>query len=390
MLNEVARAEVSPELSWAEVRPEAVDMEPASVDAAVTWLDRRAQDGRFGAQLVVLRRGKTVLDRALGLADRSTRRRVDPKSLFLIYSASKPYAALCVHLLAERGLLSLDDRVAKYWPEYGRNGKESVTIRQVLQHRSGAPTRKRIVVEALVDMPSWERSIRGIEENRPRFEPGSAPAYHAFSYGFICGELVRRVTGEPIERFLRANLLEPLGLVDTFLGLPRHLWERRVTVYPAGGVGERLNAMVWNRKRFRCAVIPSVTISATARDVAAFYEMLRRGGELAGHRVLTTESVCNAREPSSENVKDGLIGRPVRWAHAFHLGGNVVEGDMGTIMGRTNSPESFGHNGNVCCSAWADPTRDLVFVYLTNKLLTIPDGIEEHREICDIILSACN
>jgi hypothetical protein len=117
-----------------------------------------------------------------------------------------------VHLLAEQGLLSLDKPVCEYWPEYGRNGKQNVTVRQILQHRSGAPMMRRGMRSLLGEVwaiPNWAKSIQRIEATTPWYTPGSVPAYQFFSYGFICGELVYRVTGKKI-RILH-ELCSPLG-----------------------------------------------------------------------------------------------------------------------------------------------------------------------------------
>ncbi len=374
------------EWAWDEVPPASAGMDAAGVDAMVAWVEAQRATGLVGAQLVALRRGRVVLDRCFGLANRATRAPVTPASLFLIYSASKPYTAMLTHLLAERGVVALDAPVATYWPAFGANGKGDVTLRHVLQHRSGLPVAALAELRAL---PDWERSVARIARAHLRTPPGSVVAYQPFAQGFILGEVVRRVTSLPVARFLTETFLDPLGLHDTFLGLPDEAWERRVTVYPAGGVAERVNALVFNRRRYRHAVVPSATISATARDVARFYEMLRRGGELDGVRVLAPATVAEARRLSADNELDRTIGWRVRWAQGFHLGGNVGPQEMGRIMGTHSSPEAFGHNGNVCCSAWADPTRELVFVYLTNHLLPLAAGVGAHGELSDLAIAAC-
>jgi CubicO group peptidase (beta-lactamase class C family) len=374
------------EWDWREAPPEAAGMDAPGVRAMVAWVEAQRAKGLAGAQLVVLRRGLVVLDRCFGVANRATGSPITPASIFLIYSASKPYMALLIHLLAERGVIALDAPVAEYWPEFGGNGKTHITLRHVLQHRSGLPVAALAELRAL---PDWERSIAQIARSRPRTPPGAVVAYQPFAQGFILGEVARQVTGQPVQRFLAEVFLGPLELRDTFLGLPDEAWERRVTVHPAGGIGERVNAMVFNRRRYRQAIVPSATISATARDVARFYEMLRRGGELDGTRVLAPSSVAEARRVTADNELDRTIGWRVRWAQGFHLGGNVGPREMGRLMGAHSNPETFGHNGNVCCNAWVDPTRELVFVYLTSYLLPLGTGVRVHGELSDLALAAC-
>jgi CubicO group peptidase (beta-lactamase class C family) len=138
-------------------------------------------------------------------------------------------------------------------------------------------------------------------------------------------------------------------------------------------------------------VIPAATVSATARDVARFFEMLRRGGEFDGTRVLRQETVAEARRRVVEGGPDldRSLGRPVRWAQGFHLGGVTGRGDLARFMGDLSSTEAFGANGSDCCSAWVDPGRELVFAYLTGMLLPSPLGIEHHGLVADCVLRAC-
>lgn len=317
-----------------------------------------------------------MLDRAIGCR---------PDGLFWLFSASKPYTALLVHLLAERGKLSLDDAVSQYWPRFGASGKEHITIRQVLQHRAGLPVARSRALDALA-MPDWDQSVRWIEQARPSWPPGEVPAYHYISYGFILGELVRRVTGADLPEFLTAEFLQPLGLHDTHLGLPRTLWARHVPIRGRGVAGLVSQVFV-NRPRTREAVIPAAGVSATARDVARFYLALLRGGELGGVRVLQAATVAEATRPSSNGETDKFLLVPIRWSQGFQLGGPGP--DRGTSpMGQLSSPLAFGHNGSNCCIAWADPERDLVVAYLTDTLSAGPAGARHQEEVSDAIITA--
>jgi CubicO group peptidase (beta-lactamase class C family) len=232
--------------------------------------------------------------------------------------------------------------------------------------------------------------VRRMEALVPRHPPGEATAYHALTSGWILGELARRASDTPVERLLRDEVLAPLGLSDTFMGLPDREWPRAVRMVPAGGRAERANALVFNRRRYRRAVVPAATVSATARDVARLFEMLRLGGSLGGVRVLDEAVVAEARRPAAPGpVPDLTLGRPVRWAHGLHLGGVTGPADLARFMGDLSAPDSFGCTGADCCTAWADPGRELVFVYLTGLLLRTPDGIGHHGLVADCILRAC-
>jgi CubicO group peptidase (beta-lactamase class C family) len=310
-----------------------------------------------------------------------------PDALFWIFSASKPLVALLVHLLAERGELSLDDRVAEYWPRFGQHGKESVTIRQVLQHRSGLPVARGAARDALA-MTDWNQAVRHIEQARLSWPPGQVPAYHYISYGFILGELIHQVTGAGVRDFLITEFLGPLGLRDLHLGLPDSMWSRHVPIRGRGPAARLTQAFV-NRRATRQAVIPAAGVSTTASDLARFYQALLRGGELDGVRVLEAATIEQARRPSSDGELDKFLGLPIRWSQGFQLGGPAAGRVASGPMGRLSSPQTFGHNGSNCCIAWADPARQLVFVYLTDLLTSGHEGARNLGEVADAIIAAC-
>lgn len=302
------------------------------------------------AQICVIQDGEVVLDAAIGCR---------PDALFWVFSASKPFTALLVHQLAERGELDLDDPIVRHWPEFG---KPDITIRHVLQHRAGIPTIHGAARDMLV-MSDWRRSVRAIERARPRYPAGAVPAYHVVSFGFILGELVRRVTGTPVDKLLDERIVAPLGLADTHLGLRTADWGRHV---PIRGYGHnaKLAQVFVNRRYLREAVIPAAGISSTARDLARFYDILLRGGG----PVLRPETVAEARRPTSDGEVDRFLGVPTRWSQGFQLGGPAADPTIIRTMGQTSSRETFGHNGSNCCIAWADPTRRMAFAYVTSQL----------------------
>ena len=363
---------------WEERPAAEAGMEPEGLERA--WELARAR-GTAG-QLCVLRRGRVVLDRWYGRG---------PDALFLTFSAGKPLTALLVHKLAESGALVLDQCVAAYWPEFGRNGKEAVTVRQVLQHRAGVPVARSLLRDAWA-MTDWERSIRAIEQAAPAYPPGEVAAYHIISFGYILGELLRRVSGVPVRELLRTEFLDPLGLRDTHLGLGRDR-ELRARAVPlvSQEPADRLRQLFFNRRAVRGAVVPASGLSTTARDLARFYAMLLRGGELDGVRVLRAASVEEARRPSTaaEGDLDQFLHMRVRWSHGFQLGAAGPDPQAGRPMGQLGSPLAFGHNGSSTCLAWADPTRDLVFVHLTNQLAPQGQGSRYESRISDAVIAAC-
>ncbi|SEG48225.1 CubicO group peptidase, beta-lactamase class C family [Actinacidiphila yanglinensis] len=361
-------------MDWTECPPEDVGVDRQRLGRVTELVRARGAV----SQLCVLRDGKVLLDRSFGC---------DPDALFLTFSAGKPLVALLVHLLAERGGLALDDPVSRHWPEFGEHGKEAVTVRQVLQHRSGMSTARGMLGDALA-MTDWERSVRGIERAPLRHPPGQAPAYQVIIYGFVLGELVRRVTGTPPRELLRTEFLAPLGLRDLHLGLPDGAWSRHVPVR-GRGTAARLSGRALNRRATRRAVIPSAGVSVTARDLARFYAMLLRGGELDGTRVLAPDTVREARRLSSDDEVDRVIRLPIRWAQGFQLGGPPRDAAHARPMGRHSSEDAFGHNGSNCCLAWADPGRGLVFVHLTDLLTGGHEGARHQSAVSDAVITSC-
>lgn len=343
-------------IEWVACRPDEVDMDAAALDRALAMV--RSRGG--AARLVVLRNGRLVLDHTQGCA---------PDSLFWLFSVSKPYVALLVHLLAERGRLGLDDPVAAHWPQYAQRGKDAITIRHVLAHRAGVPLASGSLLGDAAAMADWPRAVRQAERARPRWPAGEVPAYHVLTYGFILGELIRRVTGVGPAELLRTEILDPLGLHDTYLELPVAARGRALPLLGRGGPGQAGFAMVFNRPRVRRAVIPAASVSTTAADLALLHQALL---DHAGP--LTPGVVAEARRVSSDGELDRQIRQPMRWGYGFQLGGAAGQDrPMGTLAGL----DTFGHNGSGTCLAWADPDRRLIMVYLTN-LVTGPQHSRAH------------
>jgi CubicO group peptidase (beta-lactamase class C family) len=361
-----------------EVDPDEVGMDRTALDRAVDLVAARC-GGRSGggavrggvARLYVMRHGKVVLDRGFGAR---------PDALFWLFSTSKPFLAMLVHRLVRRGALGLDDPVARHWPEYARNGKDGITVRHVLAHRAGVPLAGRNLPHDAIAMADWARSVRLAERARPRWPAGEVVAYHILTFGFILGELVRRVTGVPPAELLASEVLVPLGLPDVRLGLPDAALARAVPLV-AATAPDQVRRVLFNRRSVRQAVVPAAGVSATARDVARFYQLL-----LAGNPVLDAEAVAAATTPSGvDGEVDRLLGHEVRWSQGFQLGGPAGPRPFGSDA----SPRTFGHNGSSTCNAWADPDRGLVVAYLSNLVVPRTAGRRHQCAVSDALLAAC-
>ncbi|HZX03012.1 serine hydrolase domain-containing protein [Kribbella sp.] len=348
--------------------PRDAGFDPERLAEAVGLVEARAGV----AQLCVVRNGRVVVDRAFGCS---------PDALFWLFSASKPFLAVVIHQLVESGRLHLDDAVAAYWPEFAQNGKREITVRQVLRHRSGLTHAGSFLGEARV-MGDWERSLRRIEDARPRWPIGTV-AYSPLAFGFVLAEVARRCSGRPIEELVGRDVLDPLGLGDTYLGLPAEEWGRHVPIKASGAVGPFFQSVL-NRRGTRAAVVPAAGISTTARDLATFYQGLLVGALLA------PETLAVAVEPSSEGELDRTAHAPIRWSQGFQLGGPRWLDGARTALGGLSSPRTFGHNGSNCCIGWADPDRRIAYAYLTNRVGHPKPDLLHHATVADKVLEAAD
>lgn len=373
-----------------EVDPRSVEMDPDALARVVAIFEAQHAEGLHpGAQLCVFRHGRCVLDRHIGVARRETGEPVTAETLFLVFSASKPFGAMCIHKLAEAGELSLDDPVARYWPEFAANGKQAATIAHVLTHRVGIPLGPRWFTPDL--WGDYAAGARAMEERVPRWPVGEEVGYHPLNWGWMVRELVRRVSGRKIGQYLREEFLQPLGIREAFLGLPAE-YDQRVAhhhaLMPEAGA-DSAEAVVpgielWNRPEvYRCEA-PAANLIATARALARFYVMLLNGGELEGVRVLQPETIRRATSEAVFANPDKTLGVPVRWAYGFHLGGGA-----GNPFGSLSSPSTFGHSGHGSTVAWGDPQRGAAYAYLTNGVRDRASNTHRQVALADAVLSAC-
>ena len=333
-------------------------------------------------QVCVRRDGAVVLDRAIGHArgngprDGAEVRKqpATPATPFVIYSGAKAMTAVVVHMLHERGALDISDRVCEYIPGYDRHGKGEITIGHVLAHRAAVPNLPREVLD-LDRALDREFRVRALCEARPFARPGRFLAYHAVSGGYILGEIVHRVTGKDIRTVLADEILDPLGFRWTNYGVARKDVHRVAVNYVTGpptapplsqlfsrALGLPLDDLVnaSNDERFLTAIVPSANVVTTANELARFYELLRRGGELDGIRVIRAETVRRAMTQQSRLEVDLSLGFPTRFGYGFMLGAQLL-----SLYGR-DTQHAFGHLGFTNMLGWTDPERALACAVMTN------------------------
>ena len=334
------------------------------------------------AQLVVLRHGRVVLDLAHGIG--RSGQLITPETPFYTFSVSKAFTGICVHQLIEQGKLEMDAPVTEYWPEFGQKGKETATIRHVFLHQAGIPA-PHLNRQVLV-WPLWNAVTRQLARTEAVYPPGEITAYHLVNYGFILGEVVRRVSGTPIDQYLDEHFIRPMGLTHTWMRIPA----RELKLSPRLFSGDReyhSAAFVFNHRPIRRALIPAASLHSPARELALFYQMLLNGGSYNGKRYLKAETIQRAVTPGFEGL-DQYIHHNMRYAYGFHLQQSFLtyEGERRFDMGPGASPRAFGHFGMASSMVFADPDADLVVAFTCNRL--IKDSANRNQALLDALWKA--
>ncbi|ELY65961.1 EstA family serine hydrolase [Natronococcus jeotgali] len=356
-------------------------LEPAARERIAALFDRHLEVGlHHGAQLAAFVDGEQVLDLAGGTTGPDGGE-TTPETRHVLFSSTKPYAAAALHALVDDGALAYDDRVVDHWPEFADEGSEkaAVTVRQVLSHTAGL---QRSDLDDRPDLwPDWERVIEGLEDADLVSTPGEQVAYHALTFGWLVGELVRRVAGRRVETVAAERVFDPLGMADTGIGLREHEPDDVATLVgfdafdrcrdPDEGLGD--NAAVaapFNTEAIHRAVVPAANGIGTARDMARFYACLANGGELGGTRILSASTVDAMTALEAETDDDGTLSRPRRYGLGVYKGGTAA-----TPFGSLAPDRVFGHAGLGSSVGWADPETGVALSYVTNG---VRDGSYEH------------
>jgi len=358
-----------------------VQMDPKALQQVEALFHNQIETGIHpGAALAVYRHGQQVLDLHGGLADQQAAKPVESDTMFVLYSSTKPLAAACLYILWERGTLGWDDLVSGHWPEFAQNGKEQITIRHILTHQGGFPdTPSELTWDKWHD---WDYVISTLEKVRPIFEPGKLIAYHPRNFGWVIAELVQRIDGRPFRQFFQEEITGPLGMNDTYVGLPTEL-ESRVSKEHAMEDCDRMTMVTtYNKPEVHLAVQPAGGGIATARDLARFYAMMIGGGYLDGARVLSEDTVAEVTKLQVEGM-DHTLERPVRRS----LGLSLADGRMGAPESITD--RTFGHAGAGTSVGWADPDLGLAVGYITNGFRAEHSNTPRLSAISQAVREAC-
>ena len=327
-----------------------------------------------GASFAVTLDGEPVVDLWAGHADASGTRPWTENTIVNVFSTTKAMTAIVAHMLVDRGLLDVDVPVAYYWPEFATAGKASIPVRQLLSHTAGlAGVTPPLPSEALFD---WTRMTDALAAEAPWWTPGTASGYHAMTYGYLVGEVVRRITGRSLGTFFREEVACPLG-ADFHIGLPASEDGRVAEMVPpprgeaaigvldpttiAGRVlsNPPLRPEAANRLEWRRAEIPAANGHGNARSVARVLAALACGGALDGVRLLRETTLRRAITEQFYG-KDLVLGRTFRWGLGFML--------TSTAMPLGPNPHIFGHGGWGGSLGFADLDARVSWAYIMNKM----------------------
>jgi CubicO group peptidase (beta-lactamase class C family) len=331
--------------------------------------------GEIGASVAVVAGGELVVNLWGGWADPGRTRPWQRDTLTNVWSTTKAMTSLCAHILMDRGELDADAPVARYWPDFAAAGKDQITVRQIMCHQSGLTG---LALPATVqDYYDWDKVTGLLAGQEPLFPPGSTSGYQAITFGFLVGEVIRRITGKSCGAFFRSEIARPLG-ADFHIGLARSdlgrcsdlqgvrpsedeqaaLAQAYANAAPAALAallnppltGDEANASQWRR-----AEIPAANGHGTALGLVTVFGTLVDGSE----RLISAKTLQAARASNGRHT-DVVLGMPLEFGLGFGLSG--AEGHYGP------NPPAFGHDGFGGSAVAADPEAGVALAYVMNRM----------------------
>jgi len=339
-----------------------------------------------GASVSISVDGKTVVDLWGGCREVASGDQWGQDTLAVVFSCTKAATALCAQILIDRGLLDPAAPVTKYWPEFATNGKGNATVLMTLNHSVGVPAFHEPIPDG--GFCNWQGMAERVAAERPFWKPGTQSGYHMISFGWIVGELIRRISGQSLGSFFAREIAEPLDL-DFFIGLPESEESR---VAPAIFYKPRPDSVVpdftkaladrsslqtlallntgrhkANSRESHAAEIGGAGGIANARSLMKMFTPLANGGMVGRTRLLSSDRINDMRKLSAQSDSDSVLLMPTRFGQGFML-------SMGD-RSRTNVEGSFligdgafGHVGMGGSAGFADPERGLAFGYVMNRM----------------------
>ena len=346
-------------------------------------IDRLVESGaERGLQVAIYRHGEPVVDAVAGVADPKTGRPVTSDTPFFSFSIGKGVAATVAHVLAECGLFGYDTPIVELWPEFGAHGKETATVRHALSQSVGVPGLPAGLTPE--DLCDWDKMCAIIADSEPWWEPGTKIGYHAVTYGYIVGEIVRRATSKPISQVLQEEVAGPLGVADElFFGVPESELGRLTRLEEAEGNKEMFESMPEDSPIFKLGP-PECTTAAygnradvlaadipaggtvTARAVARMYAALL--DEVGGVRLISPQRLREVSAVAMSGV-DEIFGFPSSWGLGYSIG---------QFMSNARDTQTvFGVGGVGGSHAYADTATGTTFALTKNRLTPSFDTAEQ-------------
>ncbi len=345
--------------------------------------------GEVGASVCVTVGGHTVVDLWGGKANNRTDIPWTEETVSIVFSSTKGATAICAHILASRGQLDLDAPVAKYWPEFAQSGKENIPVKMLLNHQAGLPAvRETLPQGAYAD---WDLVVNALAKEEPFWEPGTRNGYHALTFGWLNGEVVRRVSGKSLGTFFKDEIAQPLGL-DFWIGLPEDKESRVAPMIPAkpdparrlfqelakpgtiqaltmGNMGGYMGPPpMFDSRAAHAAEIGGAGGVTNARGLAGMYEPLALGGKKGNVELVNSETLARMGCVSSATGEDAVLIMPTRFALGFMKTMDNRKEPAGVQDSVLISEEAFGHVGAGGSFGFADPKAGMSFGYTMNKM----------------------
>jgi CubicO group peptidase (beta-lactamase class C family) len=352
--------------------------------------------GEVGAAFAAYLDGEPVVDLWGGVADQSTQAPWREDTLCIVYSGTKGVVATAMLMLVDRGKISLEEPVATYWPEFGAAGKQRVTVGDVMSHQAGLPyAEAELAPESLLDPQAIAELLA---DQAPAWPGERRVTYHALTYGWLAGELVRRVTGETVGELVRKEIAAPLG-AEIWISLPAEhesrvarlcMHESYVSARAAACLGPgapRYNnpplfdePLPWNEARIHAAEIPGAKGITNARSMAAMYGCLARGGSLGETRLLSAETIALGTRERSRG-RDALAAESLAFAAGFEL--QTERSPLGPAV------VAYGHTGAGGSVHGAWPAHRVGFSYVMNQMREELDDDRSRSLLAALYAAVC-
>lgn len=364
---------------------ESLDFRRQQIERLEALIQRHIAEGRYpGCQIALARHGKLALFKSFGQAVTAPAARpAGDDTLWLLYSNTKVVTAVALWVLAERGLFSWSDRIADHVPAFARNAKGNITVHQVITHQAGYPN-------AVVGKDAWadhKRLQEVVCDFALEWSPGSKVHYHGQTAHWTLGMLIEAVTGRDFRDVIRETVTEPLGLSrELYVGLPESEFGRAADMHEPLPDGKGVRPLAENNAAdWRKSGSPGAAGYATARAMAALYQMMLQGGELAGTRLVSPRLLQYAIRNHTGDRVDEFMGMPMHRGLGPHLRG-TTETIRG--LGALASPRAFGHGGVGTSYCWGDPDSGVSFAYITNNRIPDPWHSTRLDQIANLVHTA--